>query len=202
MAYELPDLFYPFEALEPFIDKETMQIHRDKHHASYVAKLNGALEKFPDFQGMEIGELLFSLDSLPGEIRQTVRNNGGGHYNHSLFWKTLSPNSAKEPQGILKGAIARDFGGFEKFKNEFAKIASDFFGSGWAWLLEENGKLKIAAWPNHDNLWIYKLQAKDILVLDLWEHAYYLKYQNRRPEYIEAWWNVVNWEEAERRYLQ
>jgi len=201
MAYELPDLHYPFGALEPFIDEQTMKIHHDKHHSAYIDKLNGALEKFPDFQGMEIGELLSSLDSLPEEIKQTVRNNGGGHYNHGLFWEIMAPNLAKEPKGNLKKAIARDFGSFEKFKSDFGALAANFFGSGWIWLLEENGKLKIEAWPNHDNIRIYKLKAKDILILDLWEHAYYLKYQNRRPEYIEAWWNVVNWEEAEKKFL-
>lgn len=200
MAYELPKLSYSFEALEPFLDKQTMEIHHNKHHGAYIAKLNAALEKFPDLQGMEIGELLSSLDSLPEEIRQAVRNNGGGHYNHGLFWKIMAPAPAKEPREKLREAIGRDFGDFEKFRACFGKIASEFFGSGWIWLLEENGKLKISAWPNHDNVHIYKSNAKDILVLDLWEHAYYLKYQNRRSEYIEAWWNVVNWEEAERRY--
>jgi len=198
MAYTLPDLPYPFDALEPHIDAKTMEIHHDKHHATYVAKLNAAIEN-TDLGKLSIEELMAKIDSVPENIRGAVRNNGGGHANHSLFWTILSPNGGGEPKGELAADINATFGSFEKFKEQFADAAANRFGSGWAWLcLDGNKKLHIESTPNQDTPLM--TGHTPILGLDVWEHAYYLKYQNRRPEYIAAFFNVVNWDEVARRY--
>ncbi len=195
MAFTLPDLPYPFNALEPHIDAKTMEIHHDKHHATYVAKLNAALEKAPTFQGKSIEEILRSLDSIPADVRTAVRNHGGGHLNHSLFWKMMSPKGGGKPSGALAKAIDKSFGSFDALKEQFGNAAANLFGSGWAWLCEDRaGKLVISALPNQDSPVSQGL--KPILGLDVWEHAYYLKYQNRRPDYIAAFWNVVSWEQV------
>jgi Fe-Mn family superoxide dismutase len=197
MAYTLPDLPYPFDALEPHIDAKTMEIHHDKHHATYVAKLNAAIEN-TDLGKLSIEELMAKIDSVPENIRGAVRNNGG-HANHSLFWTILSPNGGGEPKGELAADINATFGSFEKFKEQFADAAANRFGSGWAWLcLDGNKKLHIESTPNQDTPLM--TGHTPILGLDVWEHAYYLKYQNRRPEYIAAFFNVVNWDEVARRY--
>jgi len=198
MAYTLPDLPYPFDALEPHIDAKTMEIHHDKHHATYVAKLNAAIEN-TDLGKLSIEELMAKIDSVPENIRGAVRNNGGGHANHSLFWTILSPNGGGEPKGELAADINATFGSFEKFKEQFSDAAANRFGSGWAWLcLDGNKKLHIESTPNQDTPLM--TGHTPILGLDVWEHAYYLKYQNRRPEYIAAFFNVVNWDEVARRY--
>ncbi|HVO40045.1 MAG TPA: superoxide dismutase [Spirochaetia bacterium] len=192
MAFTLPDLPYPFDALEPHIDAKTMEIHHDKHHGTYVSKLNAALEKAPSFQTRQVDEILRSLDSLPRDIQTAVRNHGGGHYNHSLFWKMLSPKGGGQPSGDLAKAIDGKFGSFDKFKEQFAAAAANLFGSGWAWLVvDPSGDLSITTTPNQDNPVSQGLHP--IFGLDVWEHAYYLKYQNRRPDYITAVWNVVSW---------
>ncbi len=192
MPFTLPDLPYPFNALEPHIDAKTMEIHHDKHHAAYVAKLNAALEKAPAFQNRPIEEILRSLDSIPADVRTAVRNHGGGHLNHTLFWKMLSPKGGGKPSGALATAIDRAFGSFDSFKEQFGTAAANLFGSGWAWLCADpSGKLVITALPNQDSPVAQGL--KPLLGLDVWEHAYYLKYQNRRPDYIAAFWNVVSW---------
>ena len=195
MPFTLPDLPYPFNALEPHIDAKTMEIHHDKHHGTYVTRLNGALEKAPAFQNKSIEDILRSLDSVPTEVRTAVRNHGGGHYNHTLFWKMLSPKGGGKPSGDLASAIDRSFGSFDGFKEQFTTAASNLFGSGWAWLCADSaGKLSIVSTPNQDNPISQGL--KPVLGLDVWEHAYYLKYQNRRPEYIAAFWNVVSWSQV------
>ena len=195
MAFTLPDLPYPFNALEPHIDAKTMEIHHDKHHGTYVSKLNTALEKAPAFQSKPIEEILRNLDAVPAEVRTAVRNHGGGHMNHSMFWKMLSPKGGGKPFGALAAAIDKAFGGFDTFKEQFAAAAANLFGSGWAWLCADaTGKLVITALPNQDNPVSQGL--KPLLGLDVWEHAYYLKYQNRRPDYIAAFWNVVSWEQV------
>ncbi|MFN3605538.1 MAG: superoxide dismutase, partial [Leptonema sp. (in: bacteria)] len=189
------------EALEPYIDKLTMEIHHTKHHQAYVNNLNSALEKYPEFHDLELEEILKNLNQLPEEIKTMVRNNGGGHYNHSLFWEIMKPNGGGKPQGKLAEDINNTFGSFENFKNLFSETALKHFGSGWAWLvLTPEKKLKVYSLPNQDN----PLMNGDlpIMGLDIWEHAYYLKYQNRRNEYIQAWWNVVNWEKIEEIYKQ
>jgi Fe-Mn family superoxide dismutase len=191
--FELPELGYSFGALEPFIDAKTMEIHHDKHHAAYVAKLNEAIEKASDWKGKPIEEILAGIESLPEEIRVVVRNNGGGHYNHTLFWKIMKPGGAKEPVGPLAEAIGSTFGDFNAFKAKFTETAVTRFGSGWAWLVKDGEKLDVYSTANQDSPLMEG--KKPLLGLDVWEHAYYLKYQNRRPEYIEAWWNVVNWDE-------
>ena len=196
-AYTLPALPYAFSALEPHIDAQTMEIHHGKHHQGYVNKVNAALEG-TEFAGMEISELLKSatLDKLPADKRQAVINNGGGHFNHSLFWPLMSANGGGEPGGELGSAIAGAFGGFAQFKEKFANAAANQFGSGWAWLvMDSSGKLAVMGTPNQNNP--VSVGAWPLLGLDVWEHAYYLKYQNRRPDYISAWWNVVNWGQAE-----
>ncbi|MBK8026308.1 MAG: superoxide dismutase [Chloroflexi bacterium] len=199
MAFTLPDLPYAEDALEPNIDAQTMNIHRTKHHNAYVTNLNKALEAHPDLQSKSIEDLLVSLGNLPESIRGAVRNNGGGHWNHSLFWRTMSPNGGGEPTGALGEAIARDFGSFQAFKDQFKAAATGRFGSGWAWLVAApDGKLSIESTPNQDNPAMDGKKA--ILGLDVWEHAYYLKYQNRRPDYIDAWWNVVSWSEVAKEY--
>ena len=198
MAHELPPLPYAYNALEPYIDEQTMQIHHDRHHATYVNNLNAALEGHADLQSKPLNELLASLDSVPENIRTAVRNNGGGHANHTLFWEIMSPNGGGQPTGALADAINSTFGSFENFKTEFTKAATGRFGSGWAWLVMNNGKLAITSTPNQDNP---IMEGKTpILGLDVWEHAYYLKYQNKRPDYIAAFWNVVNWAEVNKRY--
>ncbi len=198
MAHELPPLPYAYNALEPHIDELTMQIHHDRHHATYVNNLNAALEGHPELQNKPLNELLASLDSVPESIRTAVRNNGGGHANHTLFWEIMSPNGGGQPTGALADAINSTFGSFENFKAEFTKAATGRFGSGWAWLVVDNGKLAITSTPNQDNP---IMEGKTpILGLDVWEHAYYLKYQNKRPDYIAAWWNVVNWAEVNKRF--
>ncbi|MCL6600777.1 MAG: superoxide dismutase [Alicyclobacillus macrosporangiidus] len=198
MAHELPPLPYDYNALEPHIDEQTMRIHHDRHHGTYVNNLNAALEGHPDLQAKSLDELLRNIDSVPESIRTAVRNNGGGHANHSLFWEIMSPNGGGQPTGALADAINSTFGSFEKFKDEFSKAAAGRFGSGWAWLVIDNGKLAITSTPNQDNP---VMEGKTpILGLDVWEHAYYLKYQNKRPDYIAAWWNVVNWAEVGKRY--
>jgi superoxide dismutase, Fe-Mn family len=198
MAFELPKLPYAFEALEPYIDAMTMQIHHDKHHAAYVTNLNAALEKHPDLGGKSLEDLVGNLNSVPEDIRTAVRNNGGGHYNHSLFWQLMSPKGGGEPTGDLAKAISSAFGSFTAFKETFEKAGMTRFGSGWAWLGMQGGKLAVISMPNQDVPMMEGLQP--VLGVDVWEHAYYLKYQNRRAEYLSNWWNVVNWEEAARRY--
>ncbi|EMF0572915.1 superoxide dismutase [Enterococcus hirae] len=194
MTYTLPDLPYAFDALEPYIDEETMHLHHDKHHNTYVTNLNAAIEKHPELGEKTIEELLSDMDAVPTDIKTAVRNNGGGHANHSFFWKIMAPNAAGEPTGAIKEAIDEAFGDFATFKEEFKKAAAGRFGSGWAWLVMENGKLAITSTANQDSP---LMEGKTpILGLDVWEHAYYLKYKNVRPDYIEAFWNVVNWEEV------
>ena len=197
MTYTLPDLPYAFDALEPYIDEETMHLHHDKHHNTYVTNLNAAIEKHPELGEKTIEELLSDMDAVPTDIKTAVRNNGGGHANHSFFWKIMAPNAGGEPTGAIKEAINEAFGDFATFKEEFKKAAAGRFGSGWAWLVMENGKLAITSTANQDSP---LMEGKTpILGLDVWEHAYYLKYKNVRPDYIEAFWNVVNWEEVNNR---
>lgn len=198
MAYELPELPYAYDALEPYIDKETMTIHHDKHHAAYVNKTNAAVEKHPDLANKTIEELVADLASIPEDIRTTVRNNGGGHANHSFFWKIMSPNGGGEPTGELKNAIDSIFGSFEKFKEAFEAAGAGQFGSGWAWLVVNNGKLEVTSTPNQDSP--LTDGKTPILGVDVWEHAYYLKYQNKRPAYLEAFWNVVDWDAVAKHY--
>lgn len=194
MAYTLPDLPYGYDALEPYIDVETMHLHHDKHHNTYVTNLNAAIEKYPELAEQSIEELVSNLNELPEDIRTAVRNNGGGHANHSFFWKIMAPNAGGEPTGAIKEAIDDAFGSFEKMKEEFKTAATGRFGSGWAWLVMANGKLEITSTPNQDSpLTDGKIP---IIGLDVWEHAYYLKYKNVRPDYIAAFWDVVNWDQA------
>ncbi|TWT86314.1 Superoxide dismutase [Mn/Fe] [Pseudobythopirellula maris] len=190
MAYSLPDLPYAFDALEPHIDAKTMEIHHDKHHNAYVTKLNAAIEG-TDLGSQSIEDLCKNIASVPADKQGAVRNNGGGHANHSLFWVTLSGSGGGAPSGDLAAAIDAELGGFEKFKEDFANAAATRFGSGWAWLSVEGGKLKVESTPNQDNP--YMEGRTPILGIDVWEHAYYLKYQNKRPDYIAAFWNVVDW---------
>ncbi|CAM3808405.1 superoxide dismutase [Mesobacillus zeae] len=198
MAFELPQLPYAYDALEPNIDKETMNIHHTKHHNTYVTNLNNALEGNTELSSKSVEEVISNLDSVPEAVRTAVRNNGGGHANHSLFWQILSPNGGGEPTGEIAEAINQKFGGFEGFKEEFAKAATTRFGSGWAWLAVNNGELEVTSTPNQDSP---LMDGKTpVLGLDVWEHAYYLKYQNRRPEYINSFWNVINWDEVNKRY--
>jgi Fe-Mn family superoxide dismutase len=199
MAFELPSLPYAFDALEPHIDSQTMQFHHGKHHAGYINNLNKALEGHADLQSKTIEQLLGSLDSVPEAIRTAVRNNGGGFANHSLFWQVMSPNGGGEPTDGVANAINAAFGSFAAFKEKFAAAAATRFGSGWAWLVvESDGSLSVTSTPNQDTP---LMEGKTpVLGLDVWEHAYYLKYQNRRPDYISAWWNVVNWGEVASRY--
>ncbi|APT47960.1 superoxide dismutase SodA [Bacillus safensis] len=200
MAFKLPELPYAYDALEPHIDKETMTIHHTKHHNTYVTNLNKAIEGVSALEDQSIEELVANLNSVPENIRTAVRNNGGGHANHSLFWTLFSPNGGGAPTGELADAIEKELGGFEKFKSDFAAAAAGRFGSGWAWLVVNNGKLEITSTPNQDSP---LTEGKTpILGLDVWEHAYYLNYQNRRPDYISAFWNVVNWDEVARLYSE
>ncbi|WP_313798267.1 superoxide dismutase [Cytobacillus sp.] len=198
MAFELPQLPYAYDALEPNIDKETMNIHHTKHHNTYVTNLNNALEGNEELLSKSVEEVISNLDAVPEAVRTAVRNNGGGHANHSLFWQVISPNGGGEPTGDLAAAINSKFGSFDSFKEEFAKAATTRFGSGWAWLAVNNGELEVTSTPNQDSP---LMEGKTpLLGLDVWEHAYYLKYQNRRPEYINSFWNVVNWDEVSKRY--
>jgi Fe-Mn family superoxide dismutase len=199
MAHTLPPLPYPTNALEPHIDAQTMEIHHGKHHNAYVTNLNAALEKAPELAEKSLDDLLRNLNSVPEAVRTAVRNNGGGHWNHSQFWKTMGPNGGGGPTGKLADAINAAFGDFEKFKEAFNAAGAARFGSGWVWLVNEGGKLAITSTPNQDNP-LMDGKAPPILGNDVWEHAYYLKYQNRRPDYLKAWWNTVNWEEVGRRF--
>jgi len=198
MAFELPKLPYAEDALEPHIDKETMNIHHTRHHNTYVTNLNNALAGNEELLSKSVEEVISNLDAVPEAARTAVRNNGGGHANHSLFWQILSPNGGGAPTGELADAITSKFGSFDNFKEEFAKAATTRFGSGWAWLSVKNGELEVSSTPNQDSP---LMEGKTpILGLDVWEHAYYLKYQNKRPDYISSFWNVVNWDEVSKRY--
>ncbi|MEN0587174.1 superoxide dismutase [Kurthia gibsonii] len=198
MAFELPKLPYANDALEPHIDARTMEIHHDRHHQTYVTGLNTALEGKEEFAGKTVEEIIANLDAVPADVRTAVRNNGGGHANHSLFWLLLTPNGKGAPEGELAAAIDAKFGSFDAFKEEFANAAKTRFGSGWAWLSVVNGELEISSTPNQDSP---IMEGKTpILGLDVWEHAYYLKYQNVRPDYIAAFWNVVNWDKVAELY--
>ena len=198
MAYKLPELPYAENALEPHIDKETMNIHHTKHHNAYVTNLNNALEGNEELLNKSIEDLIANLDAVPEDKRTAVRNNGGGHANHSLFWELLSPEGGGNPSGALANAIDKKFGSFDAFKEEFAKAGATRFGSGWAWLVLNGGELEIMSTPNQDSP---IMEGKTpLLGLDVWEHAYYLNYQNRRPDYISAFWNVVNWDEVAKRF--
>lgn len=198
MAFELPKLPYAYEALEPFIDAQTMTIHHTKHHQAYVTNLNAALEKHPELGSWSLTDLVAKLAEVPEDIRTAVRNHGGGHWNHDLFWNIMGPNAGGEPAGALAKAIEADFGAFASFKAEFDKAAMGRFGSGWAWLVVKGDKLAVVSTANQDNPLTDGL--KPLLGIDVWEHAYYLKYQNRRADYVAAWWNVVNWEAVASRY--
>jgi Fe-Mn family superoxide dismutase len=196
--HELPNLPYPFDALEPHIDAQTMQIHHGKHHATYVTKLNEALQGHDDLQGKSVEDLLRGFDSVPDAIKTAVRNHGGGHANHSLFWQVMGPNAGGAPGGDLGAAIESELGGFQAFKEKLTTAAANQFGSGWGWLVVSGGKLEVIARPNQDSP---LMEGKTpILGVDVWEHAYYLRYQNRRPDYLAAWWNVVRWDEVAKRY--
>jgi Fe-Mn family superoxide dismutase len=199
MVHTLAPLPYDYAALEPHIDAQTMQLHHDKHHAAYVNNLNAALESYPELQRHPAEELLTKLDELPETIRATVRNNAGGHVNHTSFWKSMSPNSGGQPTGAIAKAIEETFGSFDTFKQRFNEAGSKHFGSGWVWLvLTPDNKLQIITTPNQDSP--ITIGLRPLLGNDVWEHAYYLKYQNRRPEYLNAWWNVVDWNEINRRF--
>jgi Fe-Mn family superoxide dismutase len=198
--YQLPSLPYPYNALEPYIDAQTMEIHHTKHHQGYVTSLNTALEGVKRLQKKTLEELLLNLKKLPKKVQTPIRNFGGGHYNHSLFWVIMKQGGGGEPKGKLKEAIEKTFGSFEKFKELFTQTAVSHFGSGWAWLSLKGKKLVVHSTPNQDSPLIEGLYP--IMGIDVWEHAYYLKYQNRRKDYVENWWNVVNWEEIEKRYLE
>jgi Fe-Mn family superoxide dismutase len=199
MAHTLPPLPYPTNALEPHIDAQTMEIHHGKHHNAYVTNLNAALEKAPELADKSLEDLLRNLNSVPEAVRTAVRNNGGGHWNHSQFWRTMAPNAGGAPTGKLAAAIDAAFGDFEKFKEAFNAAGVGRFGSGWVWLVNEGGKLAITSTPNQDNP-LMEGKSAPLLGNDVWEHAYYLKYQNRRPDYLKAWWNTVNWDEVGKRY--
>ena len=198
MAHQLPALPYDFAALEPHIDAQTMQIHHGKHHQAYVTNLNAALEKHPELAAKSVEDLLGNLSAVPEDVRTAVRNNGGGHLNHTHFWTWMAPGAGGAPTGALADAIKSAFGSFDAFKEAFGKAGVGRFGSGWAWLIDTGGTLSIESTPNQDNPIMDGKKA--ILGLDVWEHAYYLKYQNRRPDYISAWWNVVNWAEVAKGY--
>ncbi|BCS31665.1 superoxide dismutase [Luteitalea sp. TBR-22] len=198
MPYELAPLPYAHNALEPFIDEQTMQIHHGRHHQTYVNNVNAALEKYPELQGKPIEQLIADLNAIPEDIRTAVRNNGGGHANHTLFWQVMGPNAGGAPTGKVAEAINAKFGSFDAFKEAFAKAAVGRFGSGWAWLIKNGDGVEITSTPNQDSP---LMEGKTpLLGLDVWEHAYYLKYQNKRPDYIAAWWNVVNWDAVNARF--
>ena len=201
MAHTLPELGYDYDKLEPLIDARTMEIHHSKHHNAYVTNLNTALAGKPDLEAKSAGELIADLGAVPEDIRTAVRNNGGGHVNHTFFFKLIAPGGAKTPTGEVQSAIEESFGSFEAFKEAFTKAATTRFGSGWAWLLVQDGKLVVSSTPNQDNplMDVAEVKGTPILGLDVWEHAYYLNYQNRRPDYITAFWNVINWNEVGKR---
>ena len=197
MAHTLPSLPYAFDALEPHIDAKTMEIHHGKHHQAYVTNLNAALDKHPELHSKSVEDLIKDLNALPEAIRTAVRNNGGGHANHSMFWQVMGPNAGGAPTGAVADAITGSFGGFDKFKEEVKKAGVGRFGSGWAWVIDQGGKLVVESSPNQDSP---LMEGKKVVFgVDVWEHAYYLKYQNRRPDYLDAWWNVVNWTEINKR---
>jgi superoxide dismutase, Fe-Mn family len=199
MAYELPPLPYPSNALEPHIDAKTMEIHHDKHHQAYITNANKALEGHPDLAAKAVDELLADLNKIPESVRTVLRNNAGGHSNHTFFWKIMGPNAGGTPKGKLAEAINSTFGGFDQFKEELQKAAIGRFGSGWAWLVvNKEGKLQITSTANQDTPISDGL--KPVIGVDVWEHSYYLLYQNRRPDYLKAWWNVVNWDQAEKNF--
>lgn len=199
MKFVLPRLPYEYGALEPYIDAQTMELHHAKHHQAYVNNVNAALEKHPEFHPQGVEDLLIHLSAVPEDIRTAVRNNGGGHYNHSFFWKIMKHNGGGEPQGLLAQEIKKTFGGFESFQELFNANAKSVFGSGWSWLsVDKEGKLVLSALPNQDCPLSYNMTP--VMGLDVWEHAYYLKYQNKRPEYIDAWWHVINWDMVEENY--
>ncbi|AQP53059.1 superoxide dismutase [Vagococcus penaei] len=198
MTYKLPELPYAYDALEPYIDELTMKLHHDKHHNTYVTNLNAAIEKHPELGKQTIEELVANLNDVPEDIQMAVRNNGGGHANHAFFWEVMAPNAGGEPTGAIKGAIESAFGDFDTFKKEFKAAAVGRFGSGWAWLVDNNGKLEIMSTPNQDSP---LTEGKTpLLGIDVWEHAYYKKYSNVRPDYIEAFFNVVNWDQVNKNY--
>jgi Fe-Mn family superoxide dismutase len=197
MAHTLPSLPYAFDALEPHIDAKTMEIHHGKHHQAYVTNLNAALDKHPELHSKSVEDLLRDISAVPEDIRTAVRNNGGGHANHSMFWQVMGPGAGGAPTGAIAQAIDASFGGFDKFKDEVKKAGVGRFGSGWAWVLNQGGKLVVESSANQDSP---LMEGKKIVFgVDVWEHAYYLKYQNRRPDYLDAWWNVVNWAEINKR---
>ncbi|GAB4501641.1 MAG: superoxide dismutase [Anaerolineales bacterium] len=198
MSFQLPALPYAYDALEPFIDAQTMTIHHTKHHQAYITNLNAALDKHPELNSWSLTDLVAKLAEVPEDIRGAVRNHGGGHWNHDMFWQVMAPKAGGEPKGALAKAIDSDFGGFTNFKAEFDKAAMGRFGSGWAWLVVKGGKLAVTSSANQDNP--LSEGFKPVLGIDVWEHAYYLKYQNRRADYVAAFWNVVNWEEVARRF--
>jgi Fe-Mn family superoxide dismutase len=200
MAYELPPLSYPFNALEPHIDAKTMEIHHDKHHQAYITNANNALKDHPDLAAKPVDELIANLSQVPESIRTTVRNNAGGHSNHSFFWKIMAPNAGGTPKGKLADAITATFGSIDAFKEKFQAAGAGRFGSGWAWLVvNKEGNLEVISTPNQDSPIMDGL--KPVIGLDVWEHSYYLLYQNRRPDYLKAWWNVVSWDQAEQNFL-
>ncbi len=194
MTYTLPELPYAYDALEPYIDVETMHLHHDKHHNTYVTNLNAAIEKHPELGEKSVEDLISDMNAIPEDIRTAVRNNGGGHANHTFFWEIMAPNAGGQPTGAIKEAIDETFGSFDEMKAAFKTAATGRFGSGWAWLVVNNGKLEITSTPNQDSPLMDG--QTPVLVLDVWEHAYYLKYKNVRPDYIEAFWNVVNWDKV------
>jgi len=201
MAHEVPALPYDYAALEPTIDEKTMHLHHDMHHAAYVKNLNAALEKHPNLQSKSAEDLIRDLNAVPEDIRTAVRNNGGGHVNHSMFWQIMKPKGGGDPTGAIAEAITKSFGSFKDFQAKFNDAGTKQFGSGWAWLVgNKNGELQVMSTPNQDNPMSQGLFP--ILGNDVWEHAYYLKYNNRRPEYLQAWWNVVNWDEINKRFAQ
>jgi len=198
MAHSLPPLPYDYNALEPHIDEQTMRIHHDKHHAAYVNNLNAALEKHPELANKSVDDLIKGINTVPEDIRTAVRNNGGGHINHTMFWEIMGPKKGGAPTGSIGDAITSTFGDFEKFKTQMNDAGAKRFGSGWAWLLDVGGKLVVESTANQDSPLMEG--KKPILGIDVWEHAYYLKYQNRRPDYLAAWWNVVNWDAVNKRF--
>jgi Fe-Mn family superoxide dismutase len=198
MAFQLPALPYPYDALEPYIDAQTMTIHHDKHHAAYVTNLNAAIEKHPELGNKSLEQLLGDLNAVPEDIRTAVRNNGGGAWNHDMFWQIMGPNAGGQPKGELAKAIDSAFGSFDAFKEELAKSAAGRFGSGWAWLVKRGNGLAIVSTANQDNPMSEGMSP--VMGVDVWEHAYYLKYQNRRAEYVTNWWNVVNWDAVASRF--
>lgn len=202
MAFTLPNLPYPTNALEPHIDAKTMEIHHGKHHNAYVTNLNAAIAGKADLESQGVEDLIRNINALPTDIKNAVRNNGGGHVNHSMFWQILGPNAGGKPAGELAKAIDKDFGSFDAFKEQFGKAAATRFGSGWAWLVIKEGKLAIGSTPNQDNptMDVAEFKGTPVFGLDVWEHAYYLNYQNRRPDYVAAFWNAINWQAVGKRY--